>query len=90
MNILLKQIEADKHNIQTLVDMLPYCNTKSEYRKIESTIKTLVKEIKYQKTLIKDSLDDCPDKNYLPLFEVELPEVEIDYDMLSSFFGALD
>ena len=92
--MILRQIECDKHNIQELINMLPNADSKGKYRSIVANIKILVKEIKYQKLLLSDKLYEKPKKLNIPLFEVNHSEIDFNdfHNMsnLSSFFGNLD
>ena len=81
---ILDQLHADQHNIQELINRLPQAETKSEYRGIAATIKILVKEIKQQKQLVYDKISHRTVKHDLALFEVEIPEPEIDYSEINS------
>jgi hypothetical protein len=73
-----------------MVDMLPHCK-KTHYKQVQATIKTLVREIRYQKELITDFVYTKEPKNPLKLFEVEPSEIEqIHMDDISSFFGDLE
>ena len=85
------QIEADKHNLQQMVNLLPGAESKGKYRSIVASIKIVVKEIHNAKCLIEEKLFDEPEKVRLPLFEVEPSPVTIleEYKELSSFFGDL-
>jgi hypothetical protein len=89
---LLKQIEYDKHNIQQMIDLLPYCETKSEYRKIVSTIRITMRDIRNSKLLIDENLFQSPVKNKPQLFEVEPSPVDLEehYAEMHSFFGDLE
>ena len=85
--VIIDQIKADIHNIQELVNLLPYCK-KTRYNAVQSTIKTLVREIRYQKELISTKVYHSPNKNSLPLFEIDPSEIEqIDMEDIASFFG---
>jgi len=92
MNIIQDQIECDKHNIQELINRLPYAETKGEYRSIAAAIKILVKEIHNQKVLMENKIWYAEEMVRLPLFECEPSPVDIKehYKELSSFFGDLD
>jgi len=88
--MIVDQIKADIHNIQVMVDMLPYCK-KTQYSKVQASIKTLVKEIRHQKDLISDYVYQKDPKNPLKLFEVEPSEIEqVHMNDISSFFGDLE
>ena len=87
--IILEQIECDKHNIQELLNMLKLSQTQNEYNKISSLIKTLVKDISKQKSELINNIYETTHKTKLPLFEVELPELDINYHELTSFFGKI-
>jgi hypothetical protein len=87
---IIDQIKADKHNIQELVNMLPTAK-KTHYNQIQSTIKTLVREIKYQKDLIADNVYQKDKKCCKALFEAIPSDIEqVDLDDISAFFGILD
>ena len=87
---IIDQIKADISNIQVMVDMLPHCK-KTHYKQVQAAIKTLVREIKYQKELITDFVYTKESKKSIRLFEVEPSEIEqIQIDDISSFFGDLD
>jgi len=80
---IINQIKADKHNIQELVNMLPTAK-KTHYNQIQASIKTLVREIKYQKDMITNNVYDKPKKCAKPLFEVKPSEIEqVDLDDIS-------
>jgi len=87
--MIIDQIQADKHNIQVLVDMLPTAK-KTQYNKIQNTIKNLVKEIRYQKNLIHENTYNSQKICVKPLFEVEPSELKQDLDDISSFFGLIE
>ena len=72
---IIDQIKADTHNIQVMVDMLPHLK-KTHYNQVQASIKTLVKEIRYQKELISGIVHHKEPKNSLKLFEVEPSEIE--------------
>ena len=85
------QIEADKHNIQEMINLIPLCTTKGEERTLKAVIKNLVKEIHTQKCLIDEKLFLSNPKLHIPLFEVTpspLEAIEI-YKEMDSFFGDL-
>lgn len=78
------------YNIQVMIDMLPSCR-KTRYNQIQSAIKTLVREIKNQKELIRNKVNPKVSKLSIPLFEVQPSEIQqIDMSELTSFFGSLD
>jgi len=87
-----KQIEADKHNLQQMVDLLPGAESKGEYRSIAASIKILVKEIHNMKVEIEDKMFHKEPKIQIPLFEVEPSPVTIleEYQDMSSFFGKFE
>ena len=89
---LLKQIECDNHNIQEMINLLPCCETKGNYRKISAVIKETVKDVRNSKCLIDESLFQSPIKNIPQLFEVEPSPVNLEehYSEMSSFFGELE
>lgn len=85
------QIEADKHNIQEMVNLIPLCTTKGEERTLKAVIKNLVKEVHNQKCLIDEKMFECQGKLNIPLFEIEpspLQAIEI-YKEMDSFFGKI-
>jgi len=87
---IIDQIKADKHNIQELVNLLPTAK-KTHYNQIQATIKTLVREIKYQKDLISENVYQKDKKCCKALFEVKPSEIEqVDLDDISAFFGVLE
>ena len=89
--MIIDQVRCDMHNIQELINMLPYTESKGDYRSIGANIKILVKEIKQQKALLNHKIYYKQPKNYLPLFEIELPELELcDLEDINSFFGIID
>ena len=89
--IIIDQIKCDIHNIQELVNLLPNSESKGEYRSLGANIKILVKEVKQQKALLTAKIYHKQPKNYLPLFEIELPELELcDLEDINSFFGIID
>jgi len=90
LNIILEQIKADSHNIQEIINLIPFAESKGEYRSLIATIKILHKEIIKQKSLLTNKLYNSPKKYSIPLFEVDIPEPEIDYSGLNSFFGNID
>lgn len=87
-----KQIEADQHNLQEMVNLLPGAESKGEYRSIAATIKVLVKEIHNQKVEIENKMFHKEPKVQIPLFEVEPSPITIleEYQDMSSFFGKFD
>jgi len=86
---ILEQIEADKHNLQIMVDMLPEA-TKTEYRELTAVIKRTVKSIHHQKILITDKVWEGSKINEPQLFECEPTPFEHDFDNMESFFGNID
>lgn len=88
LNIVLKQIKADEHNIQVMIDMLPHVKN-TQYNKIQNAIKQLVKQIKKQKEFINYKLNPGRDLTTLLLFEVEPSEIEQDFSDMNSFFGLI-
>ena len=89
---LLDQIQYDKENIQEMINMLPSCKTKGEYRKITTTIKDTLKSIKDSKGLIDNYLWENPIKNEPKLFEVEPTPInhQEHFETMDSFFGKLE
>jgi len=88
--IIIDQIECDMYNIQTLVDMLPFCK-KTHYNRVQNQIKNLVKEIRYQKNLISEKVFKKHFRHTPALFEVEPSELpQIDINTITSFFGVVD
>ena len=89
---LVKQIECDKYNIQQMLNLLPCCETKGEYRKIASTIRSIIRDIRNSKLLIDENLFQSPVKNKPQLFEVEPSPVDLEehYAEMHSFFGDLE
>jgi hypothetical protein len=89
---LLKQIEYDKHNIQQMINMLPYCETKGSYRSIAAIIKETMKSIRDSKCLLDSIIWDEKIKNRPQLFEIEPSPVDIEehYANMHSFFGELE
>jgi len=83
------QIEADQHNLQEMINLLPGAESKGEYRSISATIKVLVKEVHNQRVLIEEKMFDSKDKVQIPLFEVDPSPVTTleEYQDMSSFFG---
>ena len=92
IEMILKQIEADKYNLQVMIDLMPLCTTKGERRSLDATVKKLVKEIHNQKVLIDEKLFGFPPRVAIPLFEVE-PSVQEAIDIyrdMDSYLGNLD
>jgi hypothetical protein len=89
---LLNQIQCDKENIQTMINMLPLCKTKGEYKTITSVINTTLKSIKDSKYLIDNYLWENPIKNTPKLFEVEPTPLDHSeqFKTMNSFFGKLE
>ena len=92
IQFIAKEIECDKENIQTLIDMLGNRTlTKGNRRSIEALIKRNVKNIHNQKCLIDEKMFETQAKLNIPLFEVEpspLKAIEI-YKEIDSFFGKI-
>ena len=90
VNFIIKQIKCDIHNIQEYIKILPKCK-KTRYSLVQNNIKTLIKEIRYQKSLISDEVYKKHFRHTPALFEVEPSEIEqIDITQISSFFGIID
>jgi hypothetical protein len=89
---LLKQIQYDKENIQVMINLLPSCKTKGEYRTITTVIKDNLKSIKDSKGLIDNYLWEDPIRNEPKLFEVEPSPINIQehFETMHSFFGKLE
>ena len=86
---LLKEIECDKANIQTLINRLPYSESKGEYRSTTAAIKIGVKEIHNTKVLLEHQIFYADQKVRLPLFECTASPVSVleQYEEMDSFFG---
>ena len=92
IDIVLKQIKADKHNIQQMIDRMPLCETKGELRTLMAVINLLVKEVHNQKVIVDDKMFSSTDSVAIPLFEVE-PSPVSDFEAyrdMSSYLGNLD
>jgi len=86
---ILEQIEADKHNLQIMVNMLPEA-TKTEHRELVAIIKRTVKSIHHQKILMTDKVWEGVKLNEPQLFECEATPFEHDFENMESFFGNID
>jgi len=88
---LLREIEADQTNLQSMLDCLKLSESKGEYRRIASIMKETVKEIHNTKCLVEVRLFDSQETVRLPLFEVEPSPVTglAQYKEMDSFFGGL-
>ena len=89
---LLKEIECDRYNIQSLIDRMPLATSKGEYRSIVANIKILVKTIHNTKCSIDDKMFYKVDKVMVPLFEVRASPLNIidEYKEMDSFFGDIE
>jgi len=89
MKAILTQIECDLENIQEMVNMLPFAESKGDYRSIVATIKVLKKEIWNQKCSCEDKLFQSKEKVKIPLFECEPSPLCLleEYKNMDSFFG---
>jgi len=86
---LLDSIEADKHNLQQMMNRLPKSESKGEYRGTAAAMKILVKEIHNQRVLLEDKIWHSEETVRIPLFVVEPTPLEglEAFKAMDSFFG---
>ena len=88
--VILRQIDADMHNIREYLKILPRCKA-TRYNNIQASIKALIKEIRREKEQLTDNIYFKPKKKELALFEVEPSTVPCSFlDDMNSFFGMLE
>ena len=91
MTHILKEIEADHHNLQEMLNLFKYSESKGEWRGISAAVKILVKTIHNQKCEAEEKLWHADETVRLPLFEVEPTPLEglEEFKNMNSFFGEL-